>query len=414
MAKYWEDWSGSTIDAEPTGWTKRFGTSNTTFTVLADGSSPTGRILRVGKAANQRSLLSRDDVDSDSERAKCKIRVLMRVDSIPTASNTFGAAGARGSGSAGSETMVVGALGTPSGSSTTTEVRTFRYSAGTASTIVTDGPAGVTAGGQWVWVGLDCDGTATNVEARLPADMGTITAETTDTTDITAAGWLGVFTFANAGQPFDIAAVAIATGDDDAFYEDPAAVDPPAGTVTISDVTPGVTTAQVTYSYDDTDEDSFEYRIDEGTPAAIGASPATITGLTAETTYNSPGVQVRAVNAGGESAWSTAVDFTTGAATTTVKGVRIRLYDGATPQATVTGVTAAWWDAAAPANTTPDFYTTTAATDSDGWLELDLDAATALDLTDPGYLLVWKEDGTDVLDSLGWQGILTVIDIANE
>jgi hypothetical protein len=88
---------------------------------------------------------------------------------------------------------------------------------------------------------------------------------------------------------------------------------PPAGTVTISGVTPGVTTATVTYSYDDTDEDSFEYRIDGGTAAAIGASPATITGLTASTAYDSPGVQVRAVNTDGEGDWSTAFDFTTNA-----------------------------------------------------------------------------------------------------
>jgi hypothetical protein len=89
--------------------------------------------------------------------------------------------------------------------------------------------------------------------------------------------------------------------------------DPPQGTTTISAVDPDITTAEITYSYDDTDADSFEYRINEGTAAAIGASPATITGLTANTAYNSPGIQVRAVNANGAGTWSTAQSFTTDA-----------------------------------------------------------------------------------------------------
>jgi len=97
-----------------------------------------------------------------------------------------------------------------------------------------------------------------------------------------------------------------------------AAATVPQGTVTISDVTPGTTTADVTYSYDDTDQDSFEYRINEGAAAAIGASPATITGLTEGTAYNSPGIQVRAINAEGAGTWSTAVSFTTASTVATV------------------------------------------------------------------------------------------------
>jgi hypothetical protein len=121
----------------------------------------------------------------------------------------------------------------------------------------------------------------------------------TDAT-ITAAGYAGV-RFLSTLRPY-IGAFIAAT---------PGGGSPPAGTVTISGVTPGVTTASVAYSYDDTDEDSFEYRIDGGSAAAIGASPATITGLTASTTYD---IEVRAINADGESAWSTAFEFTTSAA----------------------------------------------------------------------------------------------------
>lgn len=93
---------------------------------------------------------------------------------------------------------------------------------------------------------------------------------------------------------------------------------PPAGTVTITSVTPGSTTASVVYSYSAADQDSFEYRLDGGTPAAIGASPATITGLTASTTYD---IEVRAINADGNGAWSAVESFTTTTPDTTAPTV---------------------------------------------------------------------------------------------
>ena len=86
---------------------------------------------------------------------------------------------------------------------------------------------------------------------------------------------------------------------------------PPAGTVTISSVTPSSTSAVVTYSYSASDQTGFQYRIDGGTAASIGASPATITGLTASTAY---AVEVRAINASGNGAWSAVSNFTTSAA----------------------------------------------------------------------------------------------------
>lgn len=95
------------------------------------------------------------------------------------------------------------------------------------------------------------------------------------------------------------------------FYaEDGAVGDPPLGTVTISDVDPGETSAIVTYSYDDTDQTGFEYRLDGGTAASLGASPATISGLTASTEYD---LEVRAINANGAGSWSAVETFTTAA-----------------------------------------------------------------------------------------------------
>jgi hypothetical protein len=88
-------------------------------------------------------------------------------------------------------------------------------------------------------------------------------------------------------------------------------VEPPAGTVTIDEVLAGQTAIFVSYSYSAADEDGFEARINNGAPFSITDSPAVIGGLTAETAYNTPGLEIRAVNSAGQSAWSTPQSFTT-------------------------------------------------------------------------------------------------------
>lgn len=86
---------------------------------------------------------------------------------------------------------------------------------------------------------------------------------------------------------------------------------PPSGTVTIGTITPSTTSASVPYSYSAADQTGFEYRLNGGTAASIGASPATISGLTAGTPYS---IEVRAINAAGAGAWSAVSNFTTSAA----------------------------------------------------------------------------------------------------
>lgn len=86
---------------------------------------------------------------------------------------------------------------------------------------------------------------------------------------------------------------------------------PPSGTVTIGTITPSTTSASVPYSYSAADQTGFEYRLNGGTAAAIGTSPATVSGLTASTPYS---IEVRAVNASGPGAWSAPANFTTSAA----------------------------------------------------------------------------------------------------
>lgn len=78
----------------------------------------------------------------------------------------------------------------------------------------------------------------------------------------------------------------------------------PQGEITIDDVTPGITTVDVEFSYDDTDEDGYEYRVDGGSPVDIETSTSfQVTGLDPATEYGATYIQVRAYNEDGESDW---------------------------------------------------------------------------------------------------------------
>ena len=115
---------------------------------------------------------------------------------------------------------------------------------------------------------------------------------------LTAAEISGLHTSIGAGNAF-----ALVTGSG-------AVVTPPSGVVTIATVTPATTSASVAYSYSASDATAYEYRLNGGTAAALGASPATLSGLTAGTTYT---LEIRATNGSGASAWSAARSFTTAA-----------------------------------------------------------------------------------------------------
>ena len=95
------------------------------------------------------------------------------------------------------------------------------------------------------------------------------------------------------------------------FTTQAAAGQVPQGTVTIGSITVGETTATVPYSYNDTDQTGFEYRLSGGSAQADADSPVDLTGLTENTAYT---IEVRAVNGNGPGAWSAVGNFTTNAA----------------------------------------------------------------------------------------------------
>lgn len=88
----------------------------------------------------------------------------------------------------------------------------------------------------------------------------------------------------------------------------------PQGTFTVGTITVTSSTASVPYTYSASDQTSIQYTLNGGTTTFTASnSPQALSGLTANTTYT---IQFRAVNAAGNGAWSTGVQFTTNAATT--------------------------------------------------------------------------------------------------
>lgn len=90
----------------------------------------------------------------------------------------------------------------------------------------------------------------------------------------------------------------------------PAGGTAPTGTVTIGTIVPSSTGASVPFTYSSSDQTGFEYRLNGGAVVTGTTSPQVLTGLTSSTAYT---IEIRAVNASGNGAWSTAANFTTDA-----------------------------------------------------------------------------------------------------
>lgn len=132
---------------------------------------------------------------------------------------------------------------------------------------------------------------------------------------------------------------------------------------------------------------------DDADVAPSGGGPAT---------HELEGAATASVSAG--------ADLTTAPANA-VKGVREQLGDGTTPGANLTGLSVRWWDNET-ATGLPDYEADDGTTDASGWLEVDLDAVTTLDLDDYGYLLVLK-NGASTADDIVAAGRVKIKDIAS-
>lgn len=144
--------------------------------------------------------------------------------------------------------------------------------------------------------------------------------------------------------------------------------------------------------------ESRTYSVQAGTlPAGLTLNSTTgeISG-SASAPGTSSGLVIRATDADENTADTNAFSITVSALT---KKVRVRLYDGSTPAASVTGLSVAWFD-------DPDVSTLGApaaqfadqATDADGWMDVPLTGYSALPIDGEGLLIVQKPNPTAEAD----------------
>lgn len=81
-------------------------------------------------------------------------------------------------------------------------------------------------------------------------------------------------------------------------------------------------------------------------------------------------------------------------------GATLQLFNGATPQANLTGIQALWWDVTQPKDaSTPVGRSDAVTTDASGYINLDLSNVSGLTAGDYGFLVLYKLDGTNHQDS---------------
>jgi hypothetical protein len=164
-----------------------------------------------------------------------------------------------------------------------------------------------------------------------------------------------------------------------------------------------------------TDEDSVQWQFDDGGgwASVVGGTGATTDSYTtAATTLAMNGYQYRAAYTNGEGTTNTNAAILTVDAPV-VKGIRVQLFNGATEQAGITGITAVWWDTTAVSEFATDLpvHVSTVSTDASGWVEIDIDTVTTLEVDDSGFVMFYKS-GASATDALVFASTWQVEDIS--
>lgn len=225
MAQYWDDWSDATLNAFPTGWTKRFAdpTANQWFVREVGGVRHLEMGLTSG-GSSQRQMLSMDAVDSDSARADFEIAFKWQCASVGTSRPQLKGAG-RASGDVTATYAYLGGFDNTGGGH-----RIQKYVNGTSTTVLA--VAGTVTAATYYITRYRVAGTSLKLKTWLasgeePAEW---TVETTDSS-LSAAGWVGLFSV-NTTYVYKIAFVGIATGGDTAPLTEPVPGDVTAPTLT--------------------------------------------------------------------------------------------------------------------------------------------------------------------------------------
>ena len=211
MAQFFTNFSEYTTDETPTGWTSRW-VAPTSFLVVADGAATGGKVLRIVKE-QARSLLSFDAINGDANRDNIEVLLRCRATTISEATTQIGVA-ARASGAATSENGYRGNF------STATQLAQGKYVSG-ASTPLGNAVKSWTVD-TWHWLRFQCTGTTVRSKSwtgAISSEPGSWDISATDS-DISAAGWAGVFMF--GASTYDVDLIGVGTGGDSAPSEAPA------------------------------------------------------------------------------------------------------------------------------------------------------------------------------------------------
>lgn len=398
MTYYRYDFDADSIGSTtPTGFTKRWVTAGATYEVVANANAPKGKALKITRSSAMRSFISSDSPSSDVDRNIIKQRVLVKLpqltDYVENSGYRMTWLTARASGVAASETGY--APGLLRNVANQYVFSWLEYQSG-ASSQSDAGTINQYSAGNTYWLVLEINGSSQTISLYASNDYDFSTPLVTSTrtdTDITADGWVGFGGFTQVGGAGEqILLYDVATGAD--VLPDIT----PEGAPSITSITPGATSAEVAYSTTGVwAGTSYEYRVNGGTPAALGASPATISGLSPSTAYNSPGLEIRAINEAGAGSWSTAQSFTTTSGGSTTKGVRITLYaKSGSLQADLSNLDVAFFDQTSVSSLlAPVFTSAVEGTNGSGLLELNVDAETSLSLGQNGLIICCKKHPTD-------------------
>lgn len=432
MAVYNWDGTGETVGNAPTLFTNEWHGSLADWEVVTDAQADSGgKSLELTATTNDRRFLALTAAGtlSNSVRVDVRGRFYRNSDS---ASASLHFARVLGSGDNTSETGVNGDIGV---AGTANYARINNYNAGAFNSLSDSGAAVINDSAGWYQFHFLYD-PASNPNFSLSvwndADSEPGTFDTTvNSTTISGSGKVGIGVFTGiAGGKIDWVSFGTA-GDNAADLSSTDSTAPtlssPTGTasgstaatgtvstdeangtldavVTTSATTPSA--AQIQAGQDHTGAAAAATDLNN-TVSSTGVQNVSFTGLTAATTYYVHYVHEDA--AANVSTAATSASFATSASET--EGISLRLYNGTTALASLTGIHYLWWDSSDPSGA-PDSSGTTETTDASGDIVIDLSADTALSVAGTGFLLLWKPDATVDEDSLAFASRLAVQDIS--
>lgn len=207
MTQYSTGFDSYTVGAQPSDWTARWVTANTTWAVRSKSSAGGGQCLEYTGTASAHHLLTWDAIDADANRANTEILARVRVSS---SSSEILRLLVRGSGAAGAENGYYFAFNGP------TQTYQFQKYVAGALTNLNSAVSFAPTANAWYYLRFRVNGTTLSAKLWVDGDSepSAWTMTLTDSS-ISAAGWVGVHNQDSTGTR-DLDLFSVATNGDTA------------------------------------------------------------------------------------------------------------------------------------------------------------------------------------------------------